>query len=342
MYCVVCCLTIEQFPSCSNSLENRRATRRSDKRGVLFFFFFVLKNISRYFWSTRTFLSLNLSQHVNISLSHRVFILAIAEVVVLFVILTDIFLRFFIQRTARITETMKIPVSRTERPSPRAKRSCWRRVSGRGWREKHQREVVCVTHWFLISLIFCCCCCNERSQERHRRKMSLFTFSIRYLDEALLLYTTKHFFSSSNDPRKRIEAQRESSDYSFVREHGNVANRSRSAYSRMFLSIQMPSFIATGLITGLVLFVSRLLSSWLGLFKILFKKPVDRKGAVEIDSKEHIYAHYNYTDKLKDFSSIGVQTLYDVMLRGLKAGADRPQFSYRTSSEQPFQSYTYK
>ncbi|CAF3487560.1 unnamed protein product [Rotaria sp. Silwood1] len=71
-------------------------------------------------------------------------------------------------------------------------------------------------------------------------------------------------------------------------------------------------------------------------------RAVKRKGAVEIDPVEHIYAHPDCTDKLKDFSSIGVQTLYDVIQHGLQAGGNRPQFSYRKSSDEPFQSYTYK
>ena len=63
---------------------------------------------------------------------------------------------------------------------------------------------------------------------------------------------------------------------------------------------------------------------------------------MRIDTKEHIYTHPDYVDKLQDFSSIGVQTLYDVYLRGLNMGGDRPQFSYRDSSDEPFKSHTYK
>jgi hypothetical protein len=104
----------------------------------------------------------------------------------------------------------------------------------------------------------------------------------------------------------------------------------------------MASLIFTGVITGLVILVSLLLNSTTKLFKIIFTKPVKRKGAVEIDKNEHIYAHPDYTDKLQDFNSIGVTTLYDVFLRGLKIGGDRPQFSYRHSSEEAFKSYSYK
>jgi hypothetical protein len=103
----------------------------------------------------------------------------------------------------------------------------------------------------------------------------------------------------------------------------------------------MESFIVTAIITGLVLVVTWLLNSSTKIFKIIFTRPVKQKGAVEIDTKEHIYSHPDFTDKLQDFNSIGVQTLYDVILRGLKVGKDRPLFSYRNSSEEKFQSYTY-
>ncbi|CAF4026108.1 unnamed protein product [Adineta steineri] len=78
------------------------------------------------------------------------------------------------------------------------------------------------------------------------------------------------------------------------------------------------------------------------IYAYLFCKPVKRKGAVEIDTKEHIYAHPDFADKLEDLSSIGLNTLYDVFLRGFKMGADRPQFSYRQSSDEPFKSYSFK
>ena len=98
----------------------------------------------------------------------------------------------------------------------------------------------------------------------------------------------------------------------------------------------------TAVITGLVLLISLILQFGFKLFKILFTPPLPKIGAVEIDKKEHIYAHPDYTTKLKDFKSIGVETLYDVLLRGLKVSADRPLFSFRSSSEEKFKSYTYK
>ncbi|UJR30975.1 hypothetical protein I4U23_018487 [Adineta vaga] len=104
----------------------------------------------------------------------------------------------------------------------------------------------------------------------------------------------------------------------------------------------MPSLIFTTVITGLVIIFSLLLNSTTKIFTILFTKPVKKKGAVEVDTKEHIYAHPDHTDKLQDFDSVGVQTLYDVFLRGLRIGGDRPQFSYRTSSDEPFKSYSFK
>ncbi|CAF0934304.1 unnamed protein product [Adineta ricciae] len=104
----------------------------------------------------------------------------------------------------------------------------------------------------------------------------------------------------------------------------------------------MAALLLTGVITGLVIIISLLLNSTTKIFKILFTRPVKKKGAVEIDKKEHIYAHPDHVDKLQDFDSIGVTTLYDVFMRGLKIGGDRPQFSYRLSSDEPFKSYTYK
>ncbi|CAF1016694.1 unnamed protein product [Rotaria magnacalcarata] len=104
----------------------------------------------------------------------------------------------------------------------------------------------------------------------------------------------------------------------------------------------MASFVITAIITILVVVITFLLNSYAKLFKIIFKRPVKQKGAVEVDTTEHIYAHPDCVDKLKDYNSIGVQTLYDVLLRGLDAGRDRPLFSFRKSSEEPFSSYTYK
>ncbi|CAF0881018.1 unnamed protein product [Rotaria sordida] len=107
-------------------------------------------------------------------------------------------------------------------------------------------------------------------------------------------------------------------------------------------TVRMTSCMVTAIITGLVIIISLLVNSYTKILKIIFKKPIKSKGAVEIDTKEHVYAHPDCTGKLQDFSSLGVQTLYDVLLHGLKAGGDRPQFSYRKSSSEPFQSYTHK
>jgi hypothetical protein len=96
------------------------------------------------------------------------------------------------------------------------------------------------------------------------------------------------------------------------------------------------------IITILVIAISILMEYCFSFFQILFKKPIPPKGAVEIDANEHIYAHPDYVDKLQDPSTFDVHTIYDVILHGLKNGGDRPQFSYRQSSDQPFKSYTYK
>lgn len=104
----------------------------------------------------------------------------------------------------------------------------------------------------------------------------------------------------------------------------------------------MESYIITAIITSLVIVISLLLNAYTKILKIIFQRPAKRKGAVEIDPKEHIYANPDCAEKLKDFSTIGIQTIYDVLQRGIQAGGDRPQFSYRKSSEEKFQSYTYK
>jgi hypothetical protein len=105
---------------------------------------------------------------------------------------------------------------------------------------------------------------------------------------------------------------------------------------------QMSSFIIIATITSLVIGILLLLERACSIWKILFQKHAPRKHAVEIDHNEHVYAHPDYTSQLKEFNSIDVQTVYDVLLRGLQVGGDRPQFSFRNSSDQPFKSYTYK
>jgi hypothetical protein len=95
------------------------------------------------------------------------------------------------------------------------------------------------------------------------------------------------------------------------------------------------------IITILVIAISILMEYCFSFFQILFKKPISPKGAVEIDPDEHIYAHPDYVDKLQDPSIFGVYTTYEALLHGLEIDGNRPLFSYRHSSDQPFKSYTY-
>ena len=96
------------------------------------------------------------------------------------------------------------------------------------------------------------------------------------------------------------------------------------------------------IITIVVIVISFILQYCFSLLKILFKRPLPPKGAVEIDPIEHIYAHPDFTRQLKDPKTLDVTTVYDVLQRGLKLAANRPQFSFRSSSNEKFQSYTYK
>ena len=96
------------------------------------------------------------------------------------------------------------------------------------------------------------------------------------------------------------------------------------------------------IITVVVIAITALMEYLFSFFEILFKRPLSPKGAVEIDTVEHIYAHPDYTQQLQDPNSFDVKTVYDVLLRGQRINPDRPQFSYRSSSGQPFKSYTYK
>jgi hypothetical protein len=104
----------------------------------------------------------------------------------------------------------------------------------------------------------------------------------------------------------------------------------------------MVSSLFAAVITGVVIAISALIEFFFSLSQILFKKPVPPKGAVEIDANEHIYAHPDYVNQLQDSHAFDVQTIYEVLLRGLQKSGDRPQFSYRKSSDEPFKSYTYK
>jgi hypothetical protein len=100
--------------------------------------------------------------------------------------------------------------------------------------------------------------------------------------------------------------------------------------------------ILVAIVTVAVVAISVALQYFFSFFRILFTKPIPPKGAVEIDAEEHIYAHPDFTDQLQDPSSLDVKTVYDTLLHGLKLGPDRPLFSYRQESDQPFKSYTYK
>lgn len=104
----------------------------------------------------------------------------------------------------------------------------------------------------------------------------------------------------------------------------------------------MVSPLIIGIITAVVVTISILLQYFFSLFKILFTRPLPPKGAVEIDPVEHVYAHPDYTKVLQDPSQLDVQTVYEILLKGLKVSPDRPQFAFRYSSDQPFQNYTYK
>jgi hypothetical protein len=104
----------------------------------------------------------------------------------------------------------------------------------------------------------------------------------------------------------------------------------------------MASIVIIGLITGLVIVISILIEYFFSLFQIIFKKSLSPKGAIEIDSNEHIYAHPDYTNRLQDHREFGAQTIYEALLHGLKIAGNRPLFSFRQSSDQPFQSYSHK
>lgn len=95
-------------------------------------------------------------------------------------------------------------------------------------------------------------------------------------------------------------------------------------------------------ITTLVVALTALLEYCFSFVRILMRKPLIPTSAVEIDADEHIYAHPACTQGLRDIDSFGVQTLYEVLLNGVKLSGDRPLFSFRQSSSQPFQSFTHK
>lgn len=66
------------------------------------------------------------------------------------------------------------------------------------------------------------------------------------------------------------------------------------------------------------------------------------RGAVEIDAKEHIYVHPDFVDQLQDHQAFGLRTAYDIIQHGTTQFSDRLLFSFRSSSDEQFQSYTYK
>ncbi len=104
----------------------------------------------------------------------------------------------------------------------------------------------------------------------------------------------------------------------------------------------MTSVIFVCITTGLVIAISALMEFCFSFLQIIFKKPLLPKGAVEIDPDEHIYAHPDYADRLLDHGSFGVKTIYEALLHGLEISRNRPLFSFRQSSDQPFQSYTHQ
>lgn len=110
----------------------------------------------------------------------------------------------------------------------------------------------------------------------------------------------------------------------------------------MFIIDSMTSIWILGIFTSLVIVISALIERCFSIFQILFKRPLVPRGAVEIDSNEHIYAHPDCVDRLQDHRQFGAETIYDALLHGLKIARDRPLFTFRQSSDQPFQSYTHK
>ena len=69
---------------------------------------------------------------------------------------------------------------------------------------------------------------------------------------------------------------------------------------------------------------------------------MNTRGAVEIDPVEHIYVHPDYIEELRDHRQFHLETAHDILEYGTKQFSDRALFSFRSSSDQSFQSYTYK
>lgn len=97
-----------------------------------------------------------------------------------------------------------------------------------------------------------------------------------------------------------------------------------------------------GITTAIVVILIVLLDHLFSLLKIIFKRPIKPTQAVEIDPKEHIYAHPKSKDGLMDPKVFDVHTIYEIMTNSVKLYGNRRQLSYRSSSDQPFQSYTFK
>lgn len=96
------------------------------------------------------------------------------------------------------------------------------------------------------------------------------------------------------------------------------------------------------IITVAAIAISIFVEKFCSILKILFTKPLKTNGAVEIDPIQHIYSHPEFTDQLENPVKFKVKTLYEILLHGLKISRDRPQFSFRSSSDEQFKSYTYK
>jgi len=108
------------------------------------------------------------------------------------------------------------------------------------------------------------------------------------------------------------------------------------------LCLVLVSTMSFYVVTGLVIVISICLEYFCSILQIIKKKPHAPTGAVEIDANEHIYAHPKCVDKLQDHREFGVKTIFEAIENGLKLGGDRPHFSFRSSSDQPFQSYSHK
>lgn len=104
----------------------------------------------------------------------------------------------------------------------------------------------------------------------------------------------------------------------------------------------MVDTFVVAIITGLVIVITALIERFFFIFEILLNKPVKSKGAIEIDAKEHIYAHPDYAGELQGSQSFDVRTIYEVLQRGLRLSENQPQFSYRFSSDEKFKSHTYR